>query len=351
MRKLYFVLSVDTEEEWDWDGPFPDQAISVENVNHLPVFQKRLDDLGLKTSYFLDYAVLERPQSRDILADLYQTNPDIEFASHLHPWVTPPIVPVKSEADSHIVNLPIDVVSEQLKVLTESIQTLTGRQPTAFRSGRWGINDDILRALANQGYLVDSSIYPFYENDWFSCADYDSWPMTLSHLGTSPELIELPVTAGFNHRPFTRAQRLHKTLERPPWARFHVIGVLWALALHRKIYLSPELSSTRDMIVLCKQMLKFECPVIHMYLHSSSLLPGSTRYVQSDNDKTRLMQRIESVVRFLRTECDVEAVTITDGAMKLREDGALKRKAMELSDIQAFDFGRPSESLLVYRDC
>ena len=59
MRKLYFVLSVDAEEEWDWDGPFPNQMISVKNIDHLPVFQSRLNELELTTSYFLDYAVLE----------------------------------------------------------------------------------------------------------------------------------------------------------------------------------------------------------------------------------------------------------------------------------------------------
>lgn len=324
MRKVYFVLSVDTEEEWDWDGPFPNKVISVENVDHLPVFQGQLNELGLKTSYFLDYAVMENPHARDLLADLYKSNPGIEYGAHLHPWVTPPIVPVESEADSHIVNLPIDIVSEQLRSLTSTITELTGRQPTSFRSGRWGINDDILRALAEQGYLVDSSIYPFYENDWFSCAEYDSWPLAMSHLQTKPELIELPVTAGFNHRPFTKAQRMHKTLEQPAWARFHVIGVLWALMLHRKIYLSPELSTSRDMIALCKEMLQAECPVIHMYLHSSSLLPGSTRYVQSERDKNRLVKRIESVVSFLRSQCEVEPVAITEAALRLREEGALK---------------------------
>ena len=324
MRNLYFVLSVDTEEEWAWDGPFPNKTISVDNVQHLPAFQDQLNNLGLKTSYFLDYAVMENAHSRDLLTDLYKANPGLEYGAHLHPWVTPPIVPVESEADSHIVNLPIDIVSEQLRFLTSAITELTGRQPTSFRSGRWGINDDILRALAEQGYLVDSSIYPFYENDWFSCADYDSWPLAMSYLRTKPELIELPVTAGFNHRPFTKAQRLHKTLEQPSWARFHMIGVLWALMLHRKIYLSPELSTSRDMISLCKKMLQAECPVIHMYLHSSSLLPGSTRYVQSERDKNRLMKRIESVVGFLRSQCEVEPLAITEAALRLREEGALK---------------------------
>ncbi|MDO3722586.1 WalW protein [Marinobacter sp. chi1] len=324
MREIKFVLSIDTEEEWDWEGPFPNRVISVENVSHLSTFQRQVRGMGLRPTYFLDYAVIENEYSRQILADLYKSEPEIEYGAHLHPWVTPPVVHAGSEASSHIVNLPMDTVSAQLRSLTKAIENVTGQKPTSFRSGRWGITDPILQELAKQGYLVDSSIYPFYETEWFSCADYDSWPLTMSHLGTTPELIELPVTAGFNHRPFGKAQSLHQTLEKPEWARFRVIGALWALRLHRKIYLSPELSSARDMIALCKQMLETDCPVIHMYLHSSSLLPGSTRYVQSESDKSRLMMRIEKVVNFLRSQCHLKAETITNAALGLRERGELK---------------------------
>lgn len=324
MRNVRFVLSVDTEEEWDWDGPFPNKVISVDNVGHLPEFHKRIDAMGLRASYFLDYAVLENSRSRQVLKDLYGCYPDVEFGAHLHPWVTPPVVPVHAEADSHIVNLPIDVVSAQLTSLTMRLRELTDCRPTAFRSGRWGINDAILKVLAGQGYRVDSSIYPFYENDWFSCTRYDSWPLAMSYLKTEPALIELPVTAGFNHGPFDRAQRLHKHLEHPAWARFHVIGILWKLGLHRKIYLSPELSSAQDMIALCRQVLDQGGAVIHMYLHSSSLLPGSTRYVRSDRDKQRLMERIEQVVEFLRSQCQLQPETISAAAWQLRDEGVLK---------------------------
>ena len=324
MRNLLFVLSVDTEEEWDWDGPFPNRVISVDNVRHLPAFQDHANQLGLSTTYFLDYAVMENAHSREVLRDLYHNHSNIEYGAHLHPWVTPPKVPVSSEADSHIVNLPIETVAEQLAFLTSAVKELTGRQPTAFRSGRWGISDPILEALVEQGYQVDSSIYPFYENEWFSCARYDSWPMALPQQTMGGPLIELPVTAGFNHQSFANAQRLHEVLEQSPWDNFRLIGILWALRLHRKIYLSPELSTASDMIALCKQMLRQEYPVIHMYLHSSSLLPGSTKYVRSDQDKARLLRRIDKVVTYLRSHCHIHPMTITEAALWLRDEGVLK---------------------------
>ncbi|MHA7881220.1 MAG: polysaccharide deacetylase family protein [Saccharospirillum sp.] len=324
MRKIQFILSVDTEEEWDWEGPFPSQEISVENTQHLPEFQEHVVGIGLKSSYFLDYAVLENGPARKTLQQLHRNHGEhLEYAAHLHPWVTPPVTPVHSEADSHIVNLPLTQVEAQLTNLTASITELTGKAPKAFRSGRWGINTGILNLLVQQGYRVDSSIYPFYQNAWFSCNDYDSRPFWISNLETPNALIELPVSAGFNRQDFDKARNRHDRLEQSPWRQLHLIALLWAANAHRKIYLSPELASADDMIQLCQQLLANHYPVIHMYLHSSSLLPGSTQYVKSEQDKVRLMNRIEHVVAYLRQHCELTPVTITEAATKLAEQHKL----------------------------
>lgn len=321
MDKVYFVLSVDTEEEWDWTGPFPEKTISVDNVQFIPEFHQRMAELGVTPNYFLDYAVLEKPQARETLGRLLAEFSHVECGAHLHPWVTPPVTPVDSEADSHIVNLPIDIVAEQLHNLTQAITELTHRSPTAFRSGRWGINDAILTELINAGYQVDSSVYPYYQNDWFSCVENSSEPFEIWPAGAGRPIIELPVTAGFNRKAFAASNRLHQRLERLPWSRLHSIGLLWATGILRKIYLSPELSSSQDMVRLCEQALANEYPVIHMYLHSSSLLPGSTEYVRTEKDKERLFQRIETVVHYLRQHRDVEVLGITEAAMRLKAEG------------------------------
>jgi len=321
MDKVYFVLSVDTEEEWDWTGPFPEKTISVDNVQFVPEFHRRMDVLGVKPSYFLDYAVLEQSRSRDTLGTLLEDFPGVECGAHLHPWVTPPVIPVDSEADSHIVNLPIDVVAEQLHNLTGAITELTRCAPTAFRSGRWGINDAILAELINSGYQVDSSVYPYYQNDWFSCVENSSEPFQSRPANVDRSIIELPVTAGFNRKAFAAANRLHQRLEQAPWSKFHSVGILWALGLLRKLYLSPELASSRDMRRLCAQALANKYPVIHMYLHSSSLLPGSTEYVQTEQDKARLYRRIEDVVGYLRQHREVEVLGITEAALRLKAEG------------------------------
>lgn len=315
MQKIDFLLSIDTEEEWDWEGPFPDKTISVRNAQEIPAFQAFLNTQGIKPSYFIDYAIAADPESQKSLQQVFRDNPDAEVCAHLHPWVNPPSVPVTTEAMSHIVNLPIQRVEEQLINLTELLTDVFGRRPTSFRSGRWGINGPILQCLSKHGYRVDSSIYPYYETDHFSCR-YNSaalyWPdyNLPEKPGPQRDILEIPVTAGFNRKNFALLSRLHYQLERPPWSYLRPIGILWQTNLLRKIYLSPELSTEKDLIALCQNMLSNGFRTIHMYLHSSSLLPGAGSYVDTPRDKFELLRKIESVIRYLKSHAEVEFLTV-----------------------------------------
>ena len=56
-QDVLFVLTIDTEEEWQWDEEFPQHNCSVENVEKLPAFQTFCESLGIRPTYFVDYAV------------------------------------------------------------------------------------------------------------------------------------------------------------------------------------------------------------------------------------------------------------------------------------------------------
>lgn len=315
MRKCLFVLSIDTEEEWDWSGPFPEEVISVNNVAQIPEFQQGLNRLGVSPTYMLDYAVIDNREARHTLQSLIKDNPGIEFGAHLHPWVNPPIVNTVAEADSHIVNLPIETVQRQIDTLKQSIAEFFGRAPTSFRSGRWGINNEILSYLIKSGFTVDSSVYPFYKNEWFNYEDTGYLPGFLyPSSNRSNRIFELPVTAGFNYKKFSCANATQKFLEKKPMSYLRPIGLLWQLGLLRKIYLSPELSTAGDMITLCKKALANNTPVIHMNLHSSSLLPGATSYVRDSKDKLRMIEKISQVVEFLNEHCEITMCTVSQAA-------------------------------------
>ena len=140
---VIFILSVDTEEEWDWSGEFPQESFSVSNVKQIPRLQAFCDRLGIRPTYFTDYAVAESPDAIEILKAIVENN-TCEIGAHLHPWCNPPFHGITNERESHIVNLPVSQVEEKLDKLIELLNRNFGVMPNAFRSGRWGINGEIL---------------------------------------------------------------------------------------------------------------------------------------------------------------------------------------------------------------
>lgn len=167
-QQITFLLSVDTEEEWDWEGPFPESNFSVENLHKLPAFQDFCESKGLRPCYFVDYAAA--------IGMVHQTtflsrvkNGKCELGAHLHPWANPPFFGEPTEATSHVVNLPIKQVEEKLDALLDTFNQKLSYTPKAFRTGRWGISEDIMRLLYLRGFDIDSSVYPFYKNEFFDC--------------------------------------------------------------------------------------------------------------------------------------------------------------------------------------
>jgi len=89
-ESILFVLSVDTEEEWDWSGPFPQDHLSVENTRRISKFQSFCDRLGIKPTYFVNYAIANDPESVQRLK-IPLNKGNCEIGGHLHPWCTPPV--------------------------------------------------------------------------------------------------------------------------------------------------------------------------------------------------------------------------------------------------------------------
>lgn len=312
---VIFILSVDTEEEWDWSGPFPNDNFSVSNVNEIPAFQLFCQELGVKPTYFVDYAVANNTHSANILKKLNRA--ELEIGAHLHPWANPPFYDETSEAASHVVNLPIEHVKEKLKALNKKIIDNIEEQPVSFRTGRWGINGEILELLAKEGYKTDSSVYPLYHNDFFSCENASTnpyWPdlNNTNNEGSPHKIYEIPVTVGFNRSNYPLWQKLHKLCLKAPFTWLRTNGILWQTHILRKLYLSPELCTANDMKTLIDVGLKKKQRVFHMYLHSSSLIEKITGLSNEANARENICKRIQQVVEHLEKSHPVQFCTITE---------------------------------------
>ena len=60
----------------------------------------------------------------------------------------------------YLIEYPDHILHEKLKVLTELLEERFETKMLSHRPGRWALNAIYARALAAQGYLVDSSVTP-----------------------------------------------------------------------------------------------------------------------------------------------------------------------------------------------
>lgn len=320
---VLFVLSVDTEEEWLWDEEFPENDCSIENTKQLPKFQSFCTSKGIRPTYFVDYAVAENATASAMLKQFHLAK-QAEIGAHLHPWCNPPFFGKTTEAESHVINLPLPQVRQKLDALTDLISRNVGTRPISFRSGRWGVSGDTLSLLASRGYTVDSSVYPFYKNDYFSCEGSPIepyWPDFNNALtiGEQRQVMEIPVSAGFNIRNFELGEKIHNALASPGIAWTKSVGALWYSHLLRKIYLSPELTDAPNMNKLIYQCILNSMPVIHMYLHSSSLIDGATGLLNVTHAYDRICQRISATLFYLNSIANVRYCTISEAACLLKQ--------------------------------
>jgi len=291
VNRPVFILTVDTEEEWDWSGPFPTPPFSTKNIERIPVFQDFCRSLNIAPTYFVDYAVVDQPDNRELLRH-YFSRDECDIGAHLHPWCNPPIAEEISAHNSHALNLDVELFREKMSRLTERLTEAFGKHPLSFRVGRWGLDGRLLKELADLGYQVDSSVRPFYHDSCFSYHGAPTRPYRpsfsdiLSEDKEQQDIIEIPTSSGFNHMPFEWLDKWHTRLSRSPVKRLRLIGVLWHLRAMRKITLTPEGHESKD---LCKCM---DMCVVQIYCQVARTMYGIRR---TRNGFTKSLRRASSM--------------------------------------------------------
>ena len=317
-KDLLFVLSVDAEEEWDWAGPFPEKDFSVTNAEKLAAFQGFCQGHGIRPTYFVDYAIAADEVGARTLKPLVASGA-CEVGAHLHPWANPPFFGETTDFESHVVNLSPAQTAAKLDALLEILHERLGVRPRAFRSGRWGVNASILDMLRQRGFSVDSSMYPCFSNEWFDCEETPLrpyWPdfRSPTAAGAQRDIMEIPVTVGFNRRDQRAALSLYKAISRPALEPLRLVGAFWQSRLLRKLYLSPEVISGEEMYPLVDHALDHGYPLLHMFLHSSSLIDHSKGMLSVTRAFDRVTRNIEVLLDYAATRANLRFCTISEAA-------------------------------------
>lgn len=301
------VITIDTEED-NWGNYFAIDN-TVKNIEMIPRLQAIFDRYGAKPTYLVDWPVVTDVRARDILMDI-RGRGRCEIGSHCHPWNTPPVEEAPNPFNSMMCNLPEQLVKSKMANLSAVTYERMGFKPTSFRAGRWGFGSQVAQSLEENGYQTDSSICPGIDwredhgPDYSDAANkpYRFFPPDIMSANGAGSLIEVPASMGFLQPHGRILQRLRKRLLSPVFRRFHLIGLLERSHLMNFRWLSPELSSADDMIALSRALLKQGCPVLNLSFHSTTLLPGMSPYVRSQNDLEDFLFRIETVLKFATTE-------------------------------------------------
>lgn len=272
-----FLLTVDTEEEFDWTKPLKRTGHSLETVPRLRKFQDFCEGYGVVPVYLIDYPVATSALAADILREPIAAG-RAEVGVQLHPWVSPPHDEEITPRNSYAGNLPPALERAKLLLLRDTIEKNFGVAPLIYRAGRYGVGADTAGFLREAGIAIDSSVRSGYDYRAGHGPDFTGFPLQPWWIGQSGGLMELPLTTVFAGMLRRAGPRLFPLISSVP----KLTGLLARLGLLDRIPLTPEGTSIAEAIRAIDLAAGSDLPILVFSFHSPSLSPGYTPYVRGE---------------------------------------------------------------------
>jgi hypothetical protein len=278
-----FLVTVDTEEEFDWSGPMTREHHSLVTIPALRTFQTFCEEFGVVPVYLVDYPIAQAPEAVEALGDAVRAG-RAEVGVQLHPWVNPPFDEEVSEYNSYAGNLPVELEREKFRILRDTIEDRFGTAPLIYRAGRYGLGRDTAEILSANGLTIDTSVRSMFDYSGNGGPNYRDHPLRPYWIDRSRNLLELPLTTVF-WGPLRRlGASIYPYLWRMPSAR----GMLSRARLLERIPLTPEGVTLEEALRGIDVAIDEGLPLLVLSFHSPSLAPGHTPYVRDQGDLTKL---------------------------------------------------------------
>jgi hypothetical protein len=326
---VLYTVTVDTEEEWDWNSGYPTENLSLRNIDQLPHFQDICSRHGAAVTYFANHAVLADPAARRTLLDVAR-RPHVEVGMHVHPWNTPPLArrgPAMPR-ESFLHNLPPDLARAKLETV-HALFAAHGLRPTSFRGGRYSTSDAVQDFLRDKGFVADASVLPF--TTWADDGAPDHrhrrpWPMRKPPRRPGESALwEIPLTMGFSRRPFGFWHRAFEAMRHSPLRHLRLIGLAERAGLLRQVWLSFEAPQGRHMLPFVRLLGRLRAPCVDFTVHSSSLLAGGNGFTRTPADRDRVLACLDEVLGAVAARADFRPATVTEVATHLEQHHAHPR--------------------------
>lgn len=306
------LVIIDTEEEFDWNGPFDRSSVGTTSIAGQPLMHERVfDRFGIVPTYVCDYPVATTPASSQVLRRLMEEG-RCEIGTHLHPWVSPPHEEEVTRFNSYAGNLPPALEARKLETLTRAIADSFGRAPVTFKAGRYGLGAQTAESIAALGYQIDASVVPytsFRADDGPDFRGYDEHPYWFK--AGNRELLELPVTTGYAGWLRRFGPSLYEASQRPAAQRVRMGGILARSRALERIRLSPEVATGEEMRRLTASLRADGCEVFSLTYHSPSMVPGHTPYVHDVAGLERFIATVHDYCAWFRDEMGGQFLSLT----------------------------------------
>jgi hypothetical protein len=308
------LVVVDTEEEFDWSQPFDRRNVGVTHMRSIERFQRVCDEFGVRPVYVIDHPIATQPTAYEPLR-AFHGEKRCEIGAHLHPWVCPPYDEVVNAHNSYPGNLERSLERAKLATLTQAIEAHVRVRPRVYKAGRYGFGPNTSAILRELGYRVDLSPCPAFDlsadggPDW---SEHPAWPSWTNVDGEERALLTLPTSGAFVGALGGAGSGVYRLATRPALRSLRLPGILSRLRLVERLHLSPEGYGVEHHRRITRALLARGIQTITFALHSPSVQPGCTPYVQSEADLVQLLDACRRYFDFFLNEVGGRNATATE---------------------------------------
>ena len=271
-----FLLTVDTEEEFDWTKPLTREEHGLEHVPRMAEFQAFCEDEGVVPVYLVDWPIAQSELAAEILRGPLAAG-KAEIGVQLHPWNNPPFEEELTQHNSFAGNLPPELERAKVRGLRDAIERNFEVAPAIYRAGRYGLGPSSAAMLAESGVAIDTSVRAKFDYSAGEGPNYRRHPLVPYWADEEKTLLELPLTTVFWGMLRRQGDWIHPALSRVP----RLLGLMAHIGLLERIPLTPDGVSVDEAIRGIDIALDDGLPVLMLSFHSPSLEPGHTPYVRS----------------------------------------------------------------------
>jgi hypothetical protein len=307
-----FLVTVDTEEEFDWTKPLAREGHGLDHVLRLAKFQEFCENEGVVPVYLIDWPIAQSERAAEILRGPVAAG-KAEIGVQLHPWVNPPFEEEVTQHNSFAGNLPRELERAKFRNLREAIERNFETAPMIYRAGRYGVGPNSAEMLAEGGIGIDTSVRANFDYSPGEGPDFRRHPLVPYWLDEAKTLLELPLTTVFWGMLRRQGAWIYPKLSRLGPLR----AVLARAGLLERISLTPEGVTVEEAIRGIDIALDDGLPVLMLSFHSPSLRAGHTPYVRDEDDLDALYDWWRRVFAYLELR-QVKPTTVREVMQAVR---------------------------------